>query len=298
MSPEQVVERERRLAAPAAIAAFAALACYVVSVVIEQGTGVKTDGPENLQLLSFDQHSGTLLLATVIRSLGFAAMCLPLYYLFRAAQARSERVRSEMVAFAFIGPAILAAQGIVAWAASRGISSDFIDAGVTTGKHAQEAAKDVIDASDARKVASALLIPAVLGLMVGMIYIPLQAYRVGLVTRFAGTLAMALGASMFLIFPVALLAILCWLVFVGLIFIDKIPFGSRPPAWDAGKAIPWEPSGRGTGGGLFGGPRQPAPPDADDALETNGVETTGTESSPASNPPRERGERRKRKRRQ
>jgi hypothetical protein len=295
MTPEQVVERERRLAVPAAIAAFASLACYVVSVVIEQGTGVKTSGPDNLQLLSFDQHSGTLLLATVIRSLGFAAMCLPLYYLFRAAQARSERLRSEMVAFAFIGPVILATQGIVAWAASRGISSDFIDAGVNTAK----AAKDLIDANDARKVASALLIPAVLGLMVAMIYIPLQSFRVGLVTRFAGTLAMALGASMFLIFPVALLAIMCWFVFVGLIFIDKIPFGHRPPAWDAGEAIPWEPSQRGAGGGLFGGPRQTEPNgDRDEAVETSGVETTGAETSSASNPSRQRGERRKRKRRQ
>jgi hypothetical protein len=293
MGPEQVVERERRLAAPAAIAAFAGLAGYIVSVLIEQGTGVKTDGPENRQLLSFDQHSGTLLLATVIRSLGFAAICLPLYFIFRAAQARSEKVRSEMIGFAFIGPGILAVQGILAWAASRGISSDFIEGGANTVK----AAKDLIDANSLRNVASALLIPAVLGLMVAMIYIPLQAYRVGLVTRFSGTLAMALGASMFLIFPVALLGILCWLVFAGLIFIDKIPFGSRPPAWDAGKAIPWEP-GRGAGGGLFGGRPEPAPPGEDEAVETSGVETTPAEASPASNPPRERGERRKRKRRQ
>jgi hypothetical protein len=293
MSPEQVVERERRLATPAAIAAFAGLACYVVSVVIEQGTGVKTDGPENLQLLSFDEHSGTLLLATVIRSFGFIAMALPLYYIFRAAQARSERVRSEMVAFAFAGPAILAAQGIVAWAASRGISRDFIDAGTNTAK----AAKDLVDASDIRKVASALLIPAVLALMVGMIYIPLQAYRVGLVTRFAGTLAMALGASMFLIFPVALLAIMCWLVFVGLIFIDKIPLRSRPPAWDAGEAIPWEPTQRGSGG-LFGGARSPAPPAEDEAVETSGTEATPAGLDEPANQPRPRGERRKRKRRQ
>ena len=217
-------------------------------------------------------------------------MAFPLYYLFRAAQARSERVRSEMVAFAFIGPAILAVQGIIAWAASRGISTDFINAGAGSAKLAQ----NLIDDDSTRKIASALLIPAVLGLMVAMIYIPLQSYRVGLVTRFAGTLAMALGASMFLIFPVALLAIMCWFVFVGLIFIDKIPAGSRPPAWDAGKAIPWEVGERGgRGGGLFGGPRPPS--GEDEAVETSGSETTPAEPA---NPPRERGERRKRKRRQ
>jgi hypothetical protein len=294
MDPEQVIERERRLATPAAIAAFAGLACYIVSVLIEQGTGVKTDGAKDLQLLSFDKHSGTLLLATVIRSIGFMAMALPLYYLFRAAQARSERVRSEMVAFAFIGPSILAAQGVIAWIASRGISNDFINR--ATGGDPVAVAQNLIDNNSTRKVASALLIPAVLGMMVAMIYIPLQSYRVGLVTRFAGTLGMALGASMFLIFPVALLAIMCWFVFVGLIFINKIPGGRRPPAWDAGKAIPWAlPEGGARRRGLFGGPSVGSDGADDDAVETSGSETT---SAAPANPPRERGERRKRKRRQ
>ena len=80
--------------------------------------------------------------------------------------------------------------------------------------------------------------------------------------------------------------------------IDKVPFGSRPPAWDAGKAIPWQPTQRGPGGGLFGGPRRPAPPEGEDAVETSGVETTGAETPVASNPARRPGERRKRKRRQ
>lgn len=289
MSAEQVIERERRLATPAAIAAFAGLALYVVSVLLEQGTGVQTDGAKDAQLISFDEHSGTLLLATIIRSVGFLAMSLPLYHLFRAAQARSDRVRSELVAFAFIGPAILAAQGIIAWVASRGVSNDFINR--ASGGDPAKFAQDLIDNDSTRKVASALLIPAVLALMVAMIYIPLQSYRVGLITRFAGTLGMALGASMFLIFPVALLAIMCWFVFVGLIFINKIPGGRRPPAWDEGKAVPWEmPEGR-RGGGLFGGSQRGA--------EEDTVETTGTEAPSAapSNPARQRGERRKRKRR-
>jgi hypothetical protein len=289
-----VIERERRLATPAAIAAFAGLAFYIASVLIEQGTGIRTDGPKNLQLLSFDEHSGTLLLATIIRSIGFMAMAFPLYYLFRAAQARSERVRSEMVAFAFIGPAILAAQGVLAWIASRGVSNDFLNR--ATGGDPVKVAQDLIDNDSVRKVASALLIPAVLGMMVAMIYIPLQSYRVGLLTRFAGTLGMALGASLFLIFPIALLAIMCWFVFVGLIFINKIPGGSRPPAWEAGKAIPWEiPEGRARRGSLFGGAPRGAAGADDDA-----VDTTGSETTPAvpANPSRERGERRKRKRRQ
>jgi hypothetical protein len=49
---------------------------------------------------------------------------------------------------------------------------------------------------------------------------------------------MALGASMILILPIAVLAMLAWTGFLGLTFVGKVP-GGRPPAWDAGKAIPW-----------------------------------------------------------
>jgi hypothetical protein len=83
-----------------------------------------------------------------------------------------------------------------------------------------------------------LLLPAVLGLIVLMIYVPLQALRCGLVTRFLGSLGMALGASMILILPIAVLAMLAWTGFLGLTFVGRVP-GGRPPAWEAGKAIPW-----------------------------------------------------------
>jgi hypothetical protein len=83
-----------------------------------------------------------------------------------------------------------------------------------------------------------LLLPAVLGLVVLMIYVPLQALRCGLVTRFMGSLGMALGASMILILPIAVLAMLAWTGFLGLTFVGRVP-GGRPPAWDAGKAVPW-----------------------------------------------------------
>jgi hypothetical protein len=83
-----------------------------------------------------------------------------------------------------------------------------------------------------------LLLPAVLGLVVLMVYVPLQALRCGLVTRFLGSLGMALGASMILILPIAVLAMLAWTGFLGLTFVGRVP-GGRPPAWGAGKAIPW-----------------------------------------------------------
>src|SRR5439155_1855413 len=94
------------------------------------------------------------------------------------------------------------------------------------------------DNASTLQVAQAILFPAVLGLVVMMIYTPLQAQRVGLLSRFFGSLGMALGASMILILPVALLGVLVWTGYLGLLFVGRVP-GGRPPAWDAGEAVPW-----------------------------------------------------------
>jgi hypothetical protein len=235
------LEREREFARPAAFAAFGAVLLYVVSVIVEQGTGLQTDGPKSEQLLSFHDNAGVLLLATGIRAIGFLLMTLPLLHLFRAARLRSERVRPEMVGFAFFGPALLALQGVLSWTATRGVADDFVDR-MEGSAHPAALAERLIDDSGFREVASALVIPAILGLAVGLVYISLQAMRTGLLTRFAGSLGMALGVAMILILPLALVLLMVWLVFVGLTFLGKGP-GGRPPAWDAGEAIPWPTPG-------------------------------------------------------
>jgi hypothetical protein len=296
MTPEQVVERERRLAVPAAIAAFAGLALYVIATIIQQSAGFDSGAREAEALQSFHDHSGTLLASACLSAAAVSLWCLPLYHLFRAAQVRNPAVRASMVAFAFIGPILLAAQFILAWIATKHVSDQFVPQAAGSA-HPNELAERLTDDALIQQIAGPLILPAVLGVAIGFVYIGLQSTRVGTLTRFTGTLGMALGVCLFLIPQVVVIAIFLWMVFVGLIFIDRIPVGSRPPAWDEGEAIPWEP-GRGAGGGLFGGRQEPASPGEDDAVETSGVETTPVEASPALDPPRERGERRKRKRRQ
>ncbi len=112
-------------------------------------------------------------------------------------------------------------------------------------------ASSVTDDNGTLQASQGLLFPAVLGLVVMMVYIPLQALRAGLLTRFLGSLAMALGASMILILPVAVLAMLAWTGFLGLMFVGKVP-GGRPPAWDAGEAVPWQRPGPDPPGGRGG----------------------------------------------
>jgi hypothetical protein len=87
-----------------------------------------------------------------------------------------------------------------------------------------------------------LLLPALLGLVIGMVYIPLQALRTGLLTRFWATLGMALGAALIIIPLVPLIGLMMWFIFLGLVIVDRWP-GGRPPAWEEGRAIPWPKPG-------------------------------------------------------
>jgi hypothetical protein len=245
------LERERSFARPAAFAAFGAVALYLISYVIEQSSGLETSGPKNLQLQSFDDNSGVMLLATVIRAIGFLLLVPPFLHLFRAARARSPRVRGEMVGFVFIGPVLFAIQSVLAWLATSEIADEFLEQRQGSA-HPADLAQQLIDDSTFREVASAILIPAVLALAVALIYVSLWAMRTGLLTRFAGSLGVALGASMILIFPIALLVILVWLIYVGLVFLGVAP-GGTPPAWGAGEAIPWPTPGEKAAAEMAGG---------------------------------------------
>jgi hypothetical protein len=64
--------------------------------------------------------------------------------------------------------------------------------------------------------------------------------RAGLMTRFWGTLAMALGIGTLLFGSLMLLA---FMILIALLIAAWWP-GTRPPAWDAGKAVPWPAPGR------------------------------------------------------
>jgi hypothetical protein len=76
--------------------------------------------------------------------------------------------------------------------------------------------------------------------------------RAGLLTRFWGSLGMALGvAALLLLVQFTMI----WFIYFGLLLIGKIP-GGRPPAWAAGEAIPWPTPGEKAAASL-------EPPDSD-----------------------------------
>jgi hypothetical protein len=128
-----------------------------------------------------------------------------------------------------------------------------------------------------------LLLPAVLGLVVMMVYIPLQSLRAGLLTRFLGSLGIALGASMILILPIAVIAMLAWTGFLGLVFVGRVP-GGRPPAWDAGEAVPLQRPG-GAPAGRRGG--ETVEGEATE-VDADGQQSGDSEQSAAGRPKRKR----------
>jgi hypothetical protein len=112
-----------------------------------------------------------------------------------------------------------------------------------------------------------------LGLAISLLYTCLFAMRVGLLTRFWGSLGMALGAAALL---GLVLFLVIWFIYFGLLLLGRLP-GGRPPAWAAGEAIPWPTPGEKAAAELE--PEDPVEPPP-----SNGSGDSG-------------GERRKRKRR-
>ena len=105
----------------------------------------------------------------------------------------------------------------------------------------EDRAEDLVTDSSAVTLGSILSLPGFLGFVVGMVYIPLWAMRTGLLSRFWGSLGMAIGVVVVVI-PPAQLALMLWMAAIGLMLIGLWPRG-RPAAWEAGVAIPWQKPG-------------------------------------------------------
>lgn len=110
-----------------------------------------------------------------------------------------------------------------------------------------------------------------LSLVVALLYTCLWAMRVGLLTRFWGSLGMAVGvAALIGLTPFALI----WFLYLGILLLGRVP-GGRPPAWAAGEAVPWPTPGERAAAELEGPedveaqsipePEMPQPADPDEA---------------------------------
>ncbi len=172
---------------------------------------------------------------------------------------------------------------------AKSFAKDFPAAAGTTSLQACEEKKTEEDkASNAIRESSLIKIGQFSGLagdlalLIGLMYTGLWSMRTGLLSRFWGSLGMAVGVAALIGFaPIVFI----WFFYLGLVLIGKLPNG-RPPAWAAGEAIPWPTAGQQVAKEI-----EPPEPDAIDVGEPDPSASPGPSNGNGG------GERRKRKRR-
>jgi hypothetical protein len=276
-SKQEILDWEKRRAVPAALLTFLTIATLIASAIAL--TAIKGDGSAEI-LRSTDQHRSAQLLSGIFQGLGFALMAVPLFYLFRAAQGRSDRVRNQLVGLVVVAPLFLGISTVLGAAAKTDGAKEFVAGNAKATLSVKEATQDCVSqrkdegakdfadefepkagesalaACRAQKIADDAASNAVseaslsgaaagfglagaLGLVIAFFYTGLWGMRTGLLGRFWGSFGMAVGVAVLIGF---IPLVLIWLVYVGLLFGGWLP-GGRPPAWEAGEAVPWPTPG-------------------------------------------------------
>jgi uncharacterized membrane protein YidH (DUF202 family) len=237
---------ESRWSRPTALAAFAAIG-FVIAAIVVATQGVGGTGGDSELLRHVDEHRSAELISSILQAIGVGLLAVPLYYLFRAAKARSERMRGQLVGVVIAAPLFLAVLAILSGVSTLHAATDFVSNEVPrlmakgvalNSDRADEIAKETISEAPLRSLAAGFGLGGQLGFLVAMVYTCLYGMRVGLLPRFWGSLGIALGAVSFIFFQFAML----WFVYLGLLLIGLIP-GGKPPAWESGEAIPWPSPG-------------------------------------------------------
>jgi hypothetical protein len=273
-SRDEVLARERRWAMPVAFATLLAVALLVAATFIVRS--VSGDGDAEV-LRAVDDHSSDVILSGAMQGLAFLLLVAPLVYLFRAAQARSERVRGQLIGLVVAAPLFLSVAALLTAVATTDAASEFVAGKATSDLSAADArgdcrqerrddadafgddfgagaaslqrctatqvaddrAENAIADAPVRGIATGFGLGGRIGLAFALLYTCLWALRTGLLSRFWGSLGMAMGAAALLLL---IQFTLIWFFYFALLAAGWIP-GGRPPAWAAGEAIPWPTPG-------------------------------------------------------
>ena len=239
-----VLAWEERWATPAALAALASV-IFVIAAIVVASQGVGSASGDSELLRNVEAHRSSQLISSILQAIGVGLLAVPLYYLFRSANARSERMRGQLVGVVIAAPLFLAVLAVLSGVSTLHAASDFVTNEVPhllakgvalNSDRADDIASETISDAPLRPLAAGFGFGGQIGFAVAMVYTCLYAMRVGLLTRFWGSLGMALGAVSFLFFQFALL----WFVYLGILLLRR---DSLPPAWAAGEAIAWPTPG-------------------------------------------------------
>jgi hypothetical protein len=298
----EIRARESRWAIPVGIASILG----VLLLIVARPLNVSGDGQADF-LREAQDHAGAVLLSGLLQVLAFLLLALPLVYLFRAVRARSDRVRPQLIGLIVAAPLFLALSSALAIGVTDEGADAFVAGEAEATLTAKEAKGECVEerqdeggdflvdeyeptkgqsplrACEDRKLeddeasqatteaslaplATGLGLAGAFGFAIALLYTGLWAMRTGVLSRFWGSLGMVAGIA-FLLGPL-LLVTLVFFVYFGLLALGVVP-GGRPPAWEAGEAVPWptpgekaaaelEPEGgweeSDGGGGAEGGP--------------------------------------------
>jgi hypothetical protein len=273
----EILEWERRWAVPAGLATLVGLALVIGSAFAIGG--VSGDGDAEV-LRSAHEHSSSVTLAAILQAAGFVFLVAPLVFLFKAAAARSDRVRYQLIGLIIAAPLFLSVAAVLNAVATNDAATAFVAGDAKPGLSANAAAKDcqeerqdldakefaeeyegakppsalerctetkVADEEATNAISEASTHDAAIGFGLGgriglafsLLYSCLYGMRTGLLTRFWGSLGMALGvAALLLLVQFTMI----WFIYFGLLLLGRLP-GGKPPAWDAGEAVPWPTPG-------------------------------------------------------
>ncbi|HEY8466933.1 MAG TPA: hypothetical protein VIL04_09025 [Solirubrobacterales bacterium] len=287
MSRKEIIERERRLARPVAFAAGAPLILFFASLLLRSELTTESGiGPEVLRTIN--EHNGAVIFSGILAGLAYAAMAAPLTYLFRAAAVRIEKgMLTGLIGLCVVGPLLFGLQSVLGSLAQVSAARDFVEQEQGVGD-IYSLAENLLSEQGLMSVAQAVGAAGLLSLIFAIVYTALWAMRAGLLTRFSATLGMALAVGLILgpLAQTVLPVMFMWFAYVGLVIAGRPP-GGRPPAWDAGVAIPWPRPGE----------EAEQPPSADDGvIEGDATEIPGLEDESPNAARRARAKARKRKR--
>jgi hypothetical protein len=226
----------------------------------EGRTDVEGAGAARLRWLA--DRPQVSLLPPVLSGLGALLMFPPLAFLFRAVRHRRPIGQLALV-LAAMGAVLFGVGTIVTFAL-------YYDAVASTGADdpSNSAIAAAITESAAVSAGGTIRALGAIALGAATVIIALNAMRVGLLPRFLGVLGIIVGGTLLLTgTPLPLdqqgLIRTFWLAAVGLLLIGKLP-GGRPPAWQAGEAIPWPSASRPPAGATpprrRGEPKRPVTP--------------------------------------
>jgi hypothetical protein len=317
----QILAFEQKWSVPTGAVTFVAVVLIIAAAIVI--SSVSGSGEAEL-LTAAHEHSSDVTLSSILEAVGYVLLAPALFLLFRAASSRSQKMKRQLIGLAIVAPLAFGAASILNAAATNEASDQFAAGeakSTLTAKEAatecrvdekEEGAKDfgkkwnegsspqknceetkvaddeaenALTDAGLRGVATVLGLIGRLGLAITLVYGCLYAMRVGLLTRFWGSLGMALGvAALLLLVQFTLI----FFIYLALLLIGRLP-GGKPPAWAAGEAIPWPSPGEKMAAEME--PKDADVIDVDAVEEEPPANGNGTPPDAGGNAPRKRKQR-------